>query len=120
MHPRSNTFQVILKAVLAHADDGIDFELLTNIAAAHVEEQRAIKYRLSRLKRNLNETAADTQYKGQKQIARKYIDAAHRSGRITYLDRGNKRLVFLGTPSTTGGRHAQPRTWEDEKASLPT
>ncbi len=118
MRPRSNTYRAVLRAVFANQDTGIKFELLTNLAAATIDPVRATIYRLSRLKRTPSETTAQTIYEGQKQIGRKYIDAARRSGRISYMDTDAGRTVFLGRPATTGGRHAKSRTWAEEQLTL--
>jgi len=111
----------MLRLVLTyHGDRGIPYERLVTLVAATVNQDRAHRYRLTRLKRTPSETPAETIWKGQEAIARKYIDAAHRSQRITYLEADGKRRVFLGDPAGTSGRHNRPRTWQDEADSLPS
>lgn len=101
-----------------HADQGITYERLVDLTASNIDPVRAKRYRLSTLKRTPSETPAETIWKGQQAIARKYIDAAHRAQRITYLERNGTRSVFLGDPASTSGRHAKARTWEQEASAL--
>lgn len=120
MQTRSKEYQTLLDAVLARSDTGIPFDLLVTLVAQHVNPDRAAHYRLSRLKRTPSETAAETIWKGQAAIARKYIDHAHRAARITYLIRPNQpRLVFPGDPPTTGGRYPRARTWNETRSNPP-
>ena len=115
MQHRSRHTAHIIKLALAHSDEGIPYDRLVNIIARNIEPERARAYRLSRLKRTPSETPAETLWKGSQALARKYIDAAHRYGRITYFEpsattRGSRR-VFPGDPASTGGRHAKPQAW---------
>lgn len=115
---RSSTYILILKSVMANDDKGIPYERLVNIAANDIEYDRAIAYRLARLKRTPSETRAETIWAGQKAIARKYIDAARRYGRIKFIEKPLERLVKLGEPANTGGAYSRPKTWAEEESAL--
>lgn len=116
MQHRSRHYAHIIQLALAHSDEGIPFERLVNIIARNIEPERAKEYRLSRLKRTPSETPAETLWKGSQAIARRYIDAAHRQGRITYFESPTTaRRVFPGNPATTGGRYARPTDWSTKE-----
>jgi len=101
-----------------HEESGITYDRLVQMTAPLISRPRALNYRLTRLKRKPSETAAQTIWEGQKAIARRYIDSAHRYGRITYLttSRSDERLVFPGDPATSGGRHALKQEWTKDEA----
>jgi hypothetical protein len=111
MQRRSPEYQEIIDIVLDHREHGILYNHLVFLIAELIGPERASRYRLRRLKRTPSETAAETAYKGQRAIARYYIDAAHRNGRILYYDLPGGRVVFPDRPPTTGGQYAQPTKW---------
>jgi hypothetical protein len=116
--PKSPTYKLLLRLVLVHEYSGIKYDELVKLTATSVEYQRAKDYRLKQLSRTPNETNAETIWKGQKAIARKYIDAAKRAGRIRYIEKPFERIVKLGRPPQTGGAYSRERTWAEEKSSL--
>lgn len=112
MQNRSKALQAIIDIVLEKKMSGILWDDLVYAIAPLVRHDDAIKYRLSRLKKTPSETPAETIQRGQKALARKYIDAAHRYGRITYFEtRNGNRWVYPGDPPTTGGQFAKPTEW---------
>lgn len=119
MQKRSKHTAHIIQLALAHADEGIPYDRMVNIIARNIEPERARNYRLSRLKVTPSETPAETLWKGSQALARKYIDAAHRYGRITYLSspsaRGGTRRIFPGDPASTGGRYAKRQEWTNQE-----
>ena len=123
MQRRSPALQAIISIALAQADTGIRYERMVELVAPLIPPERATRYRLNRLKRNPSETPAETIWEGQKALARKYIDAAHRYGRITYLDssaqNGRPRSIFPGDPASTGGRAAKEQKWSEEEQQGP-
>ena len=115
MQHRSPVTQAIISIALAKEDTGVTYERMVELVAPLVSPERATNYRLSRLRKNPSETAAETIWEGQKAIARKYVDQAHRYGRITYLDKATKRYILPGNPASTGGRNAKPQDWTPEE-----
>lgn len=112
MQNRSLILQAIIDIVLEKKLHGIPFDQLVLDIAPLVRHDDAIAYRLNRLKKTPSETPPETIWRGQKALARKYIDAAHRYGRITYFEtRGGIRWVYPGDPPSTGGRYAKPTAW---------
>jgi len=120
MQSRSPELKRIIALVLAKSDEGIKYTRLVELVAPLIDEERATIYRMQRLKRKPSETAAQTIWEGQKAIARKYIDAAHRYGRVTYFDQptDGERYVFPGDPAETGGRHSKPQKWTEEDSGI--
>jgi len=109
---RSLILQTIIDIVLEEKAHGVLWDDLILDIAPLVNQQEATHYRLQRLKKTPSETPSETIWRGQKALARKYIDAAHRYGRITYFETlGGKRWVYPGDPPTTGGRYAKPTSW---------
>lgn len=116
MQNRSPELQAIISIALAKEDDGVLYERMVELVAPLISLERATNYRLSRLKRTPSETTAETVWEGQKALARKYIDAAHRYGRITYLETSTSpRRIFPGNPPSTGGRNSKPTDWTPEE-----
>jgi hypothetical protein len=119
MQRRSHELQAVISITLAKEDTGIRYERMVELIAPLVSTERAFSYRLNRLKRNPSETTAETIWEGQKALARKYIDAAHRYGRITYVDeataQGRTRRIFPGKPASTGGRYPIDQNWSTEE-----
>jgi len=113
MQHRSKELGLIIATTRAKGDKGVKYESMVDLVATTVNPERARKYRLQRLKRSPSETSAKTVWEGQKAIARKYIDAAYRYGRIIYdYDPIFKdRYIFLGDPPETGGQYSKPGKW---------
>lgn len=117
---RSDIYQLVI--ALAYMRQMIQYQAAVLYIAPYIDEQRAKAYRLSRLKKTPSETDADTTHKGQRALARKYIDAAHRAGRITYWDREDgTRFILPGDPPTTGGRYAKrlPEEYTEHPSYVP-
>ena len=107
MQQRSRAYQAVLYFTRRN-EHGINFYDLLFLVADFVDPERAKRYRLSRLKKAPSETDAETISQGQIDIARKYIDQAHRQGLINYIDEEtdaghNQRTVLWSRPARTGG-----------------
>ena len=85
MQKRSNAYQAIISTTLEHLSSGIAYGELVRRVAFYVDPDRAAAYRLGRLRRTPHETDAETTAKGQHELARKYIDSAHRHNHSAHV-----------------------------------
>ncbi len=124
MQKRSNAYQAIISTTLEHLSSGIAYGELVRRVAFYVDPDRAAAYRLGRLRRTPHETDAETTAKGQHELARKYIDSAHRQGLILYGDATDEtqadatgidyqRYVFWRRFARNGGRYSTPEAGEE-------
>lgn len=124
MQKRSDAYQAIISITLEHVVGGIAYDQLVTYVAAYVDPDRAHAYRLGKLKRMPNETDAETTAKGQREIARRYIDAAQRQGLVLYgetppsiREQGESdshgRYVYWRRFARNGGRYGTPEANEE-------
>jgi len=124
MQHRSEAYQAVISLTRVYGTHGFDYSTLVEAVATYVNPDRALEYRLGKLKRMPNETDAETTSKGQKDIARRYIDAAHRQGLIIYGEPTNEALadqpnidygrqVFWRRFARNGGRYSTPEAGEE-------